>query len=71
MCLHDGPVTGEAMATHVKGLLSKTPGHEEPAFRRPLGIGFWSKEKVNARVSEMSGAELGRSLAAKIELAAA
>ncbi len=70
ICLREGPVTGEAMARHVNGLLAKTPGHEEPAFRRPLGVGFWSKEKANARVSEMSGAELGRSLAAKIELAA-
>ncbi len=70
MCLAEGPVTAEAMARRVDGLLAKTPGHAEPAFRRPLGAGFWLRDRVIARVSEMSGAELGRSLAEKIGLSA-
>jgi DGQHR domain-containing protein len=63
-----GPVTGESLAAILSGLLKRTPGHSNPAFREPLDASALLMEG-GSKILDIGCSELSRCLAEKLQLA--
>jgi len=71
-CAESGVITEEKMLNLLGTLLTETPDHDNPAFREPINLMFWSKEHGpdEALISDKQGiTELYENLRKKIELA--
>jgi len=64
--MEGGPVTSEALAAVLGGLLKKTKAHSETVFRQPIEVGGLAS---GVKLSEFSATELSRHLAEKLKLA--
>lgn len=71
-CARSGVINEDGMREVLGLLLTETPGHPEPDFRRPINMDFWSKEQgplIAISMDRQFIDDLYRNLQLKIQLA--